>query len=152
MNRKNNNITKNVFPYAILLAIIVGTLFLLNLNGVKVNELTAGELLKEMNSNNVTEITITPKSDESIYYVEGKLKDYKENESFKAKLIEGEIANVTEYVADNEIEEYKNESDPGSSSLLYIIVNIIPATIPIGHIHNHDDKKNKKSELKSEEE
>ena len=60
MNRKNNNITKNVFPYAILLVIIVGTLFLLNLNGVKVNELTAGELLKEMNSNNVTEITITP--------------------------------------------------------------------------------------------
>ena len=129
MNRKNNNITKNVFPYAILLVIIVGTLFLLNINGTKVNELTAGELLKEMNSNNVTEITITPKSSESIYYVEGKLKSYGDNESFKAKLIESEIGNVTNYVTKNEITEYKNESDPGSSSFVYILVNVAPFVI-----------------------
>lgn len=130
MNKKNNNnVTKNLFPYAILLAIIIGTLFLLNLGGTKVNELSAGELLKEINQKTITELTITPKSSESIYYVEGKLKDYGKNESFKAKVIETEIPNITKYASDNKITEYKNESDPGSSSIMYILLNIAPFII-----------------------
>ena len=50
MNKKNNNITKNVLPYAVLLVIIAATLFLLNLSSVKVNDLSAGELLNELSN------------------------------------------------------------------------------------------------------
>ena len=129
MNKKNNNITKNVLPYAVLLVIIAATLFLLNLSSVKVNDLSAGELLNELSNKTVTEIKVTPKSSESIYYVEGKLKNYKENESFKTKVIESEIDTISKYVTENKITKYENKSDPGSSSIVYILVNVAPFVI-----------------------
>lgn len=129
MNKKNNNITKNVLPYAVLLVIIAATLFLLSLSSVKVNDLSAGELLNELSNKTVTEIKVTPKSSESIYYVEGKLKNYKENESFKTKVIESEIDTISKYVTENKITKYENKSDPGSSSIVYILVNVAPFVI-----------------------
>ena len=129
MNKKNNNITKNVLPYAVLLVIIAATLFLLNLSSIKVNDLSAGELLNELSNKTVTEIKVTPKSSESIYYVEGKLKNYKENESFKTKVIESEIDTISKYVTENKITKYENKSDPGSSSIVYILVNVAPFVI-----------------------
>ena len=110
----NNNKMKNSLPYVILFGVIAFVLLTLGLHGSDVKELTSGELLKELKNNNVTEITITPNSNESVYYVEGKLEGYKENESFKTKIITEEIVNVIEYVESNDIEEYVTESDPGS--------------------------------------
>ena len=106
MNTPNNNRMKNTFPYIILCGVIVAILIIVTLQGNKVNELTTGELMQNLKDNNVTEILITPNSNESVYYVEGKLKGYKETESFKTKIIEGEVAQVTEYLTKNDIEEY----------------------------------------------
>ena len=78
MNKKNNSLLKNMFPYLVLLVVVLATFVILNFKGKKVNELTTGELLTEIADNKVTEITIMPKSSESVYYVEGKLQDYKE--------------------------------------------------------------------------
>ncbi len=124
--RKNNTV-RNLFPYLILVVIIAVTFLILGMGGNKVNELTTGELLKALKDEKVTEITITPKSSESIYYVEGKLEDYKKNESFKAKVIEAEIDTVI--LSAKDIEEYKTEADPGSSPVLYIIVNVLPLVV-----------------------
>ena len=130
MNSKNNaNFIKNMFPYLILLAVVITTFIVLDLKGNKVNELSTGELLTAVKNEEITEITIMPKSSESVYYLEGKLKDYKENESFKAKVIEAEIDTITDYISENDVDKYKTESDPGSSSILYIIVNILPIVI-----------------------
>ncbi len=130
-NQNNSNRLKNTLPYLILIGVVIVVLFILDMQGNKVNELSTGELLKSLKDNNVTEIMITPNSNESVYYVEGKLKDYGENESFKTKLVESEVPLITEYVTENDIAEYDTNSDPGSSAFLYIIVNVLPFVLVI---------------------
>ena len=127
--KKKESYVKNSFPYIILIIVVVGTLLLLNFSGNKVNELSTGELLKEINNGSITEITVTPKSNESVYYIEGKLKDYKSNETFKTKVVEAELDSVIKYANANELKVYETKSDPGSSTLLYIVVNILPFAI-----------------------
>ena len=130
-NQNNSNRLKNTLPYLILIGVVIVVLFILDMQGNKVNELSTGELLKSLKDNNVTEIMITPNSNESVYYVEGKLKDYGENESFKTKLVESEVPLITDYVTENDIAEYDTNSDPGSSAFLYIIVNVLPFVLVI---------------------
>jgi len=129
MKKNNANFMKNMFPYLVLLGVMLATFVILDLKGNKVNDLTTGELLTAAANKEIVEITIMPKSSESVYYVEGKLKSYSENESFKSKVIEAEIDSITDYIAENDVEEYKTESDPGSSSILYIVVNVLPLVI-----------------------
>ncbi len=128
-NIKRNNAFKNFFPYLILFIVIGVTLFILNMGNNKVHELKTGELIQALKNEEVIEIAITPKSSESIYIVEGKLKDYKDNESFSAKVIEAEIDDITLYAENNDIEEYVTNSDPGSSPILYIIVQVLPLVL-----------------------
>ena len=129
MNKRNSNVFKNIFPYLVLCCVVTGILMFLNYGGNITKDITAGELMKSIQKEEVTEIVITPKSSESIYYVTGKLKDYKENESFKAKVIEAEIDDVTKYAETHKLDVYKNESDPGSSQILYILVNVLPLVV-----------------------
>ena len=126
---KKNNAVRNFFPYLVLLMIIVGVLFILNMGTNKVNKITTGELLTALKEEKVTEITVMPKSSESIYYIMGKLEDYKSNESFEAKVVEAEIDNIVTYANENDIKKYKTEPDPGSSTILYVIVNVLPLVL-----------------------
>ncbi len=126
---KKNNAVRSFFPYLVLIIVIGVVFFILNMGTNKVNELSTGDLVKALKEEKVTEITVMPKSSESVFYVTGKLKDYKKNESFKAKVIEAEINNVVKYVEKNNIKKYETESDPGSSTILYIIVNVLPLVI-----------------------
>jgi len=128
MNNKNNKM-KNGLPYIILFGVILFIFVVLEFQGSSIKNLTTGELLKELKNNNVTEITITPNSNESVYYVEGKLEGYKENESFETKIISEEIVTVIDYVDRNNIEEYSTNSDPNSSTFLYIVVNVLPLVL-----------------------
>ena len=130
MNNQNNKV-KNSMPYLILFAVVLFVFVILEFQGDVVNKLSTGELLKELKQNNVTEITVTPNSNESVYYVEGKLDDYKANESFEAKIISEDVGVITEYVTKNDIEKYNTESDPGSSTFLYIVVNVLPFVLTI---------------------
>ena len=128
---KKNNTVRNFFPYLVLFIIIIATFFILNMGGRKVNDLTTGELITALEQGEVTEITIMPKSSESIYYISGKLDGYADNESFEARVVEAEIANILALKEENEIAEYTTEPDPGSSPVLYIIVNVLPLVLLI---------------------
>ena len=128
---KKNNTVRNFFPYLILFIIIIATFFILNMGGRKVNDLTTGELLTALEQGEVTELTIMPRSSESIYYISGKLDGYADNESFEARVVEAEIANILALKEENEIAEYTTEPDPGSSPVLYIIVNVLPLVLLI---------------------
>ena len=129
MKAKNNKgILKNLYPYLIIVLIFVGVMYFLNYGNTEVHKLTSGQLIKEINSANITSIKITPKSSESIYIIEGELNGYEKGESFKAKVLEEDLSIVTEYA--NQLgKKYKTESDPGSSNILYIVVNILPIVI-----------------------
>ena len=129
VKQKQNDSFKNLLPYVVLAMVVLVVVFALNMQGSTVNELTTGELMTELQENNVTEIAITPKSDESIYYVEGKLEGYKETESFTAKVVGSELDNVLALIEENNIEDYDTNADPGSSPFLYILVNVLPLVL-----------------------
>ena len=126
--RQNDNF-KNFLPYLVLIGVVLVVIFALNMQGTKVNELSTGELITELKEDNVTEITVTPKSDESIYYIEGKLEGYSSTEIFSAKAIGSEVDNILALIDANEVEEYDTNSDPGGSVFLYILVNVLPLVL-----------------------
>ncbi|HIU11363.1 MAG TPA: ATP-dependent zinc metalloprotease FtsH [Candidatus Onthocola stercorigallinarum] len=129
VKQKQNDSFKNLLPYVVLAMVVLVVVFALNMQGSTVNELTTGELMTELQENNVTEIAITPKSDESIYYVEGKLEGYRETESFTARVVGSELDNVLALIEENNIEDYDTNADPGSSPFLYILVNVLPLVL-----------------------
>ena len=129
VKQKQNDSFKNLLPYVVLAMVVLVVVFALNMQGSTVNELTTGELMTELQENNVTEIAITPKSDESIYYVEGKLEGYRETESFTARVVGSELDNVLTLIEENNIEDYDTNADPGSSPFLYILVNVLPLVL-----------------------
>ena len=129
MKTKQNDNFKNILPYLVLVGVVLVVIFALNMQGVKVNELTTGELITELKENNVTEITVTPKSEESIYYIEGKLEGYDEYESFSSKAIGSEVDNILVLIENNEIEEYDTNADPGGNIFIYILINVLPLVL-----------------------
>lgn len=130
MNRnKNNNMLKASFPYFILLIVVIGTLFFFNIAGSEVHDLTTGEFMTAIDKEEVVELTVMPKSSDSVYYLEGKLESYSENESFKTKVIPEDIDKISEYAITHNMDLYDTKKDPGSSSIMYIIVNLLPIGI-----------------------
>ena len=129
MNKKKPDFVKTSLPYVILLLIILAALFFYNNATIEVHEITTGELTSKIKEEKVTEITIMPKSSESIYYIEGKLEGYKTNEKFSAKVLSGDLNNVIEYANKHSLDLYDTKKDPGSSTILYIIVNVVPIVI-----------------------
>ena len=130
-NAKKTSFIKLLGPYLVMGMIIGIIMVVLNFQGMTINNLSTGKLLTALENNEVKEIVITPKSSESIYYVEGKLSSYKDGESFKTKVVEDEIPQIIEYVQKNNIEKYDTNKDPGSSALLYIVVNVLPIIIVV---------------------
>lgn len=126
---KQNDNFKNILPYLVLGFVVIIVIFALNMQGSKVNELTTGELITELKENNVTEITVTPKSNESIYYIEGKLEGYSATESFTAKAVGTELDNILALIEENDVAEYDTNADPGENMLLYVLVNVLPLVL-----------------------
>ncbi len=122
---------KNLLPYIVLACVIAIVLSVLNLQGNSVHELKTGELISELENDNVTEITVTPRSSESIYVITGKLEDYKKNESFETKVVGSELDTVLTLIKTNEVKEYDTNSDPGENVLLYILVNVLPLVLMV---------------------
>ncbi len=133
MKKTNNtNTIKNLFPYLILILVIFVILNVLNMGRTITKEITTGELMTEIANKNVTEIAITPSAEESIYYVEGKLSSYNENEKFKAKVVDAELNSIVKYAEANNLKVYETNADPGKVSWVYIIINILPLVILVG--------------------
>ncbi len=128
MKKKKNNTLMAMTPYIILTIVLVGALFFMN-RDQKPHELQTGELISEVQNKNVTELTITPKGSENIYIVEGKLKDYKDNESFIANIPMTYVETITTYVEEQNIKEFNTNKDPGSNDFVYILINVLPIVI-----------------------
>ena len=127
--KKNQDFVKTSFPYVILGIVIIVALLFYNNAAYEVHEITTGELIKAFSEEKVTELTITPKSSESVYYITGKLSDYKMGESFTTKVVGEDLNAVSEYASNHNLELYDTKKDPGSGALLYIIVNVVPIVI-----------------------
>ena len=128
----NNNTLKNLFPYLILILVIFVVLNVLNMGRTIKKEISTGELMTEIANKNVTELSITPSSEESVYYIKGKLSSYNENELFETVVVEAELDSIVKYAETNNLKVYETNPDPGKISWLYIIINILPLVILVG--------------------
>ena len=129
MNKKRQNAIKQFMPYLVLLVIITAMLLLYGGSATKVHELNTGEFLKYISDNKVTEMTITPKSDESVYYITGKIDGYSDKETFSVKVVSEQLSTVTSYAETHNLNLYDTNKDPGSNLLPVIIMNVLPIIV-----------------------
>ena len=87
--------------------------------------------MTELKDNNVTEVTVTPKSNESVYIIEGKLDGYSKTEKFETKAVGTELESILSLINKNGIKEYDTNSDPGQNIFLYILVNVMPLLLMV---------------------
>ena len=130
---KKKNAKKGMLPYVILLVVVVFVAYIVAFGNNKVNDLTYDKLLVEIKEDKVTEMVITPHSSEGKYIITGKLKGYEEKETFKTSTpLTDSIIN--QIVSINPEINYKldTDSDPGSSPLLFILVNVLPIVFIVG--------------------
>jgi cell division protease FtsH len=133
ITKKNNSLFKNILPYIMLLAVILSTMFFFNKLGNKVNELDYNTFIKKLSSGTVTELSVTPKSGAGVYYLEGKLKGYDDNESFNliAPYSDSVIEKIlTEANANNLT--VKTNVNPENNSWLALIINFLPVVLLLG--------------------
>ena len=128
----NNNVVKQTTPYLILFIVILGTLVFYNIGQTKVNKITYDELITELSKDTVDSIEVTPKSNAGVYYIKGKLTDYAKNEEFRVNvpLSETVIEKILAYADNNEFEVTTN-TNPENSSIVNILVNVVPFVLLI---------------------
>ncbi len=131
MNKKD--VKRGMLPYLLLIVIALGIYYMLSIGSMKVNDLTYDIFLSEIKNGNVEEVVITPNANEGTYNITGKLKNYSENESFyvKAPLTDTIISQIVS-IDDKLNYKLETEADPGSSPLLFILVNVLPIVLIIG--------------------
>ena len=131
MNRKV--VKKSIFSYILLALIIFGVIYFFTVLNKKVNDLSYSALIKSMDKNKITELKITPNNSAGVYELTGKMKGYKENESFKASapLTDETIKEL--YEGRNEYGfEVKASADPSSSIFLSFLINVLPLFLIVG--------------------
>ena len=127
--KKREDFVKTSFPYIILIIVIALALLFYNNTRFEVHNITTGDLLGYISEEKVTELTITPKSSESVYYITGKINSYNNNESFTTVVVEEDLSAISEYATSHNLNLYDTKKDPGSSTILYIVVNVVPIVI-----------------------
>ncbi len=125
MNKKN--VKRGLLPYVFLVLLILVIYYVFTMVNVQVNKLTYSEFLEKLKANEVTELTITPNSSQGIYSLTGKLEGYKENETFTSTAILSDetLEEINMIKGENEISQKANR-DPGASTWMYILVNVLP--------------------------
>jgi len=128
----NKTVKKGLFPYVFLFCFILVCLLIFNNFNTKVNKLTYNEFISELNSNEVTDLNIVPKTRSETYEITGKLKDYEENETFVLTIpMSDEFLSKITNASESEQNKFtlKVEKDPESSEWLAFALEIIPLAI-----------------------
>ena len=135
MNRKidKKTLRKSILPYIFFAIVFLAIFLIINFANNKVNTLTYDEFMKALDSEEVTEMTVTTRGSAYTYQIKGKLSDYEENETFVAVLpLSDEVMKKIVAASDENDFKLTVEPDPESSSLLIILVNLLPIVIVLG--------------------
>ena len=125
-------VKRGLLPYVFIAIIMLGMFYFFNVANQNVTVLTYNEFIDEMNSGKITEVEVVTKVSGYTYEATGKLKGYEENEYFMAKLpLSDEV--MKKIITASEKYDFKlvAEDDPDSSSILVIILEILPFVILI---------------------
>src|SRR5574344_842471 len=128
MNKKT--LKKNIMPYIVLLLVIFGIMYFMDRANNKINILEYSEFYNKINSGEVTEITMTPKSSAGVYEITGKLKDYGKNETFfiRVPLSDTVISLILSEQTNNSF-KITTEKDPESNGIMLFLINVVPLMI-----------------------
>lgn len=131
MNKKT--VKKGLLPYLFLFLVMLGVIYFFNIANKKVNYITYDEFLGFASEGVIKDVVITPNSRASLYEIEGTLNSYAENEyfSFKMPLTDEVVSNIMDLQESNNF-VIDAEADPESSTILLIIVNVLPMVIIVG--------------------
>ena len=127
------DVKKGLFPYLMLLIVIIGIMYFFNISSNKVNIITYDEFIKYASEGKITEITVVPRSGAMLYQVEGKMKDYAKGETFVAKLpLSDEVMKQVISLQETYGFKFVNKADPDSSTFLLFVVNVLPMVVLVG--------------------
>ena len=135
MNTKINKKTvkKGLLPYLFLIVIMLGVFYFATVLNNKVNVLSYNEFVDKLENGEIKELEVTTRGAAYTYEVRGSLDNYKKNETFFAKLpLSDEVMKKIVKASDNQEFKFTAKADPDSSSLLAIIINVLPFVLVIG--------------------
>ena len=126
-------VKRGLLPYLFIALIMLGMFYILNIFNRNVNMLRYDEFMKHLEAGEVKSVEVLAKTSGYTYEVRGTLKGYEENETFFARLpLSEEVMKKVVDASEAQSFELVAEEDPGSSSLLYIVVNVLPMLLLIG--------------------
>ena len=130
MKKTNRN---TLLSYGLMACFFLAVILMLNNAGGKVNKLTYDEFIKDLNNGEVTELVVVPKPNSAVYEMSGKLKNYKEKETFIISMPYSDnlVSDVMKAANQNDL-KVSVKKDPENSSLLRVIANLLPIVIFIG--------------------
>ena len=131
MNKKV--VKKGLFPYIFLAIFLFCMYALVGTMNTKVNEITYGEFMEAVKEKEIKEVNVIPNSQSSVYTIQGKLKDYADNETFAFNMPLTNETMVKLLDAEDEAGfELTTATDPSSSPFLIFLINILPMLIIVG--------------------
>ena len=129
----NKIVKRGLLPYLFLLISVLAIFYAVSIANREVNVLTYNEFISELDEGKIKELELVARSNAYTYEVTGKLKDYKDNETFFVRLpLSDEIVKKITEASDNQDFKFTTVPDPDSSSLLLIVVNVLPFVVIIG--------------------
>ncbi|MBR2828480.1 MAG: AAA family ATPase, partial [Bacilli bacterium] len=124
---------KGLLPYVFLFLIILGVFYAVSVLNKNIHEFSYDEFIEKLDSKKITELEIVARGSGYVYDVSGTLSGYKENESFEAVLpLSEEVMKKIVKASDEQEFKLTVQPDPDSSSLLLIVVNVLPIVILVG--------------------
>lgn len=136
----NNNfdkkaIKKGLLPYLLLFIIMMGMIYVYSVFNNDVHRLSYDEFINNVYEGKIKKLDLVTRGAGYVYEVKGSLKGYKKNESFESVLpLSDEV--MKKIVAASDEQEFKLTvtPDPSSSSLVVILVNVLPLVIPVAFL------------------
>ena len=126
-------IKRGLLPYLFVVLAMLGIFYFANIANKKVEELSYNEFITELNSGNIAKLEITTRGNAYIYEITGQLRGSKDNEYFVATLpLSEEVVKKIVEASDNQDFEVIANPDPEASSLLLIVVNVLPIVLLVG--------------------
>ena len=135
MNKNINKKTvkKGLLPYLFLAVTMLAVFYVFNVMNKDVKVLAYNEFVEKLNDGKIEELELTARSSAVTYEVRGKLEGYKENQSFFARLpLSDEVMKQIVIASEKDNFKFTTNADPDSSSLLLIVVNVLPFVLLIG--------------------
>ena len=126
-------VKRGLLPYLLIALFMLGMFYILNISNKNVNVLSYDEFVENLDGGKITEVEIVARTSAYTYEARGVLKGYKEGETFFVRLPLSEEVMKKVVVASDEYDfKFIAEEDPESSSLLYVLVNVLPILLIVG--------------------